>query len=71
MDHTARIAWRGMVLTVLDVMQLMASVTLAVVQDGRETFVNKVSILIIEVVHHNLMFVFKSSNLSRIYLVFI
>ena len=45
MDHTARIAWRGVVLTVLDVMQLMASVTLAVVQDGRETFVNKVSFL--------------------------
>ena len=71
MDHTARIARRGVVLTVLDVMQLMASVTLAVVQDGRETSVNKVSILIIEVVHHKLIFDFKSSNLGRIYLVFI
>lgn len=58
MDHTARIARRGVVLTVSNVMQLMA-VTLAVDKDGRETFVNKVSSLIIEVVHHYLIFDFK------------
>ena len=40
MDHTERIARRSVDLTVLAVMGLMASVTLAVVQDGRETFVN-------------------------------
>ena len=56
MDHTARIARRGVVLTVLAVMQLMASVTLVVVQDGRETFVNRVGFLNINIVQHNLIF---------------
>ena len=51
MDHTARIALRGVDLTVLVVMQLMACVTLDVVQDGRETFVDRVSLLITEILH--------------------
>ena len=59
MDHTAKIARRGVDLTVLPVMQLMAYVTLDVVQGGRETFVNRVSFLIIEIVHHYLIFDFK------------
>ena len=51
MDHTARIALRGVDLTALVVMQLMAYVTLDVVQDGRETFVDRVSFLITEILH--------------------
>lgn len=71
MDHTAKIVRRGVDLTVLAVIRLMVSVTLAVIEDGKETYVNKVSFLIIEIVHHNLIFDFKLITFRSHILIFL